>query len=458
MKRTNSKVSLCVLLQIVLLVITQNIFAQHVSPVSIKSDGCTEQTFPCEINTKLNITAVPSVGNVFKTWSDGNTENPRTLIISKDTTLIAFFEFSTEFDTITTSPKIYGGSVTGTGIYLKGQSITLTAVPDEGFSFVQWLDGSTENPRQIKPSGNAEYTPVFKGGTGYKVNIYADGCTSTFSEKVASGVTLNLEAICGEHSEFVQWSDGVKDIGRSVVVSSDTTIYAIFKVEKYQVVFVNSNGSILQNTEEYYGAMPKYNGATPVHPTDPTRYEFAGWSPDLTQVTRTALYTATYTNIAELYDITLSVYKTDSWGTAIGAGSYAEGSTATIEAIPASGYIFSHWYNQAEQTYIYENPYSFTVEASLNLTASFSRPPKIKVNYGSRSAEVDTEDSDIISVVTSAKEYVYVDNSEYHDIVIYNMAGQDVVRQGQIEHYEGYLPAGVYVIWVDDTMEKFIVY
>ena len=77
---------------------------------------------------------------------------------------------------------------------------------------------------------------------------------------------------------------------------------------------------------------------------------------------------------------------------------------------------------------------------------------------GTRSALVDNGDEDIISLVTATKEYVSIDNVEYHDIVIYNMAGQAVVRQGHTEHYEGYLPAGVYVIWVDDTMEKFIVY
>ena len=261
-----------------------SVSAQNVRTVKISADGCTEKQFSLENNTKLNIKAEPNVGYVFKSWSDGVRENPRTLMISKDTTLIASFEFSTKLDTISTVLPLYGGTVTGTGIYLKGSSITLTAVPDEGFTFVQWIDGSTENPRNLKTSGNAVYTPVFMGG--YKVKIYADGCSESFSQIVAKNVSLNMTAVQKEHYVFAGWSDGVKDINRTVIVENDTTIYAMFRAEKYPVIFTNYNGAVLQNSEFAYGETPDYSGQTPTKPADTEHtYTFSGWSPAIEAVT-----------------------------------------------------------------------------------------------------------------------------------------------------------------------------
>lgn len=271
------------------------LYAEQQKTITVSADGCQAKEIKCDENTLLNISAEPNVGYVFKNWNDGNTDNPRSIVISKDTTLIASFEFSTSFDTISVGKGIYGGSMTGSGVYMKGQSITLTAVPDEGFSFYQWLeDGSTDNPRQIKTSGNATYTPVFSGG-GKVVKIYAEDCTTLFEQRVAAGVVINAEAIAKPQGEFSQWSDGVKTTARAITISSDTTIYAQFKKEKSTIVFVNSNGSLLQSSEFEHGSMPVYSGQTPVHPTSPSSYEFDGWTPDLSVVSGPAVYTAKYT-------------------------------------------------------------------------------------------------------------------------------------------------------------------
>ena len=41
------------------------------------------------------------------------------------------------------------GSVTGAGTYNKGESVTLTAVASEGYKFLSWGDGVTDNPRTV---------------------------------------------------------------------------------------------------------------------------------------------------------------------------------------------------------------------------------------------------------------------------------------------------------------------
>lgn len=54
------------------------------------------------------------------------------------------------------------GSATGTGEYEFGTEVTLTAVPAEGYEFVQWSDGSTENPYTFTATENKTLSATFQ--------------------------------------------------------------------------------------------------------------------------------------------------------------------------------------------------------------------------------------------------------------------------------------------------------
>ena len=47
-------------------------------------------------NESIEITAYPNTGYHFSQWSDGNTNNPRTIELTQDTTIEAFFDYSLE--------------------------------------------------------------------------------------------------------------------------------------------------------------------------------------------------------------------------------------------------------------------------------------------------------------------------------------------------------------------------
>ena len=53
------------------------------------------------------------------------------------------------------------GTVTGSGIYKEGETVTISAVPADGYYFISWNDGDKSNPRQIMVGGNAEYIATF---------------------------------------------------------------------------------------------------------------------------------------------------------------------------------------------------------------------------------------------------------------------------------------------------------
>lgn len=55
-----------------------------------------------------------------------------------------------------------GGTVEGTGRFPELWVVPLTAVPDEGYVFSHWSDGSTDNPRQIELTTDTVLTAVFQ--------------------------------------------------------------------------------------------------------------------------------------------------------------------------------------------------------------------------------------------------------------------------------------------------------
>lgn len=63
--------------------------------------------------------------------------------------------------TVNSSNTTYGTTY-GTGAYIKGTSVFITATPNECYRFIQWSDGNTDNPRTITIAGNATYTAEFE--------------------------------------------------------------------------------------------------------------------------------------------------------------------------------------------------------------------------------------------------------------------------------------------------------
>lgn len=52
------------------------------------------------------------------------------------------------------------GIVIGMGEYLAGEKVTLTVIPNDGYTFTSWSDGNTDNPRTITVTSDAQYEAV----------------------------------------------------------------------------------------------------------------------------------------------------------------------------------------------------------------------------------------------------------------------------------------------------------
>ena len=114
------------------------------------------ETQSCEVAI---ITATPNEGYEFTAWNDGNTENPRTVSLTSDTAFVAIFTEAVSTPTITvTVNDATMGSATYT---LDGNTAVLTATANEGYNFLTWSDGNTENPRTVTVTSDTTFMAIF---------------------------------------------------------------------------------------------------------------------------------------------------------------------------------------------------------------------------------------------------------------------------------------------------------
>ena len=103
--------------------------------------------------TSVTLTAVADAGYRFTSWSDGNKENPRTVVVNADMNLTAIFQDENlPLQYVLNVTAGVGGSVKKSpdkALYDEGTVVTVTAVADEGYAFSQWSDGNTETTRKV---------------------------------------------------------------------------------------------------------------------------------------------------------------------------------------------------------------------------------------------------------------------------------------------------------------------
>ena len=65
--------------------------------------------------------------------------------------------------------KAYSNGLLCDGIYYANGDVSLRATANEGYTFSQWNDGNTENPRTVNVNSDASYTATFTQGGGGKI-------------------------------------------------------------------------------------------------------------------------------------------------------------------------------------------------------------------------------------------------------------------------------------------------
>ena len=253
----------------------------------------------CNRCETITLTATPNTGYHFVQWSDGNTDNARTVIVTKDTSFTAIFAADGTTYAVNTDvndPSM--GSVSGGGEYSEGETVTLIATPKEGYHFVKWSDENTDNPRTITVTGETNLTAIFAINT-YTVTATTDDASKgnvTGGGTYNHGETATLTAIPEEGYHFVQWSDGNTDNARTVTATRDSVFTAIFAINTYTVTVAADDASKGSVTG---GGTYNHGETATLTATPNAGYCFFGWSDGSTENPRgvTATQDSTITAI-----------------------------------------------------------------------------------------------------------------------------------------------------------------
>ncbi len=155
----------------------QNIPNYSVTVVSSGNGTAVASKSSVQEGGSVTLTATPNSGYVFKNWTlNGNvvsTQNPYTATVTANSVYVANFE---KTYTISVSSGEGGTAVASKSSVQGGGSVTLTATPNEGYSFVNWtVEGkevSIQNPYTTTITEDIEIKANFKDK--YNGHAYVD--------------------------------------------------------------------------------------------------------------------------------------------------------------------------------------------------------------------------------------------------------------------------------------------
>lgn len=330
--------------------------------------------------TQVAFTATANAGYEFANWNDGNTDNPRMVIVDQDTTLTASFSYIGYTVTLNSNNEVMGNASVAPEqeYYHIGEVITLTATPEYGYKFINWSDDNTDNPRTITMgAANVDLTANFNFDN-FDLNVtVAEGQeergTVLGAGNYPYGTEVQISAVANDGYLFLHWNDGVTNAVRTVTVNGHDAYVASFRTDATYTVAVDAENGNVSGT----GSNFIENDQVTLTATPAMGYRFVNWTTvDGTELSEENPYSFTVVSDTHLVAVfaalpyTVTLNADPEQGTVTGAGEYLFGQQVTISATPAEGYLFEQWSDD-----VTTNPRTIVVTSDIELTAIFSAIP-----------------------------------------------------------------------------------
>ena len=187
----------------------------------------------------VTVRATATQNYTFRRWTDGNTSNPRVIVMDRDYSITPEFVYDQHYRLSVTISPSNRGTVQGTGMYSPGRTAHLVAEPNAGWQFDHWEDAPFNyNPeRDVVMNSDVNLTAVFVAirqnyDLMWNANVYSFGSVEspvdvgTFDrgdEVVLTAVPRN------DNYEFVRWNDGNTQNPRTLVANRDYDLIAEFR-------------------------------------------------------------------------------------------------------------------------------------------------------------------------------------------------------------------------------------
>ena len=292
--------------------------------------------------------------------------------------------YSETVNTYTITWKDDNGTTLGTDTLAYGATPT-HAAPSKAddtyntYTFLEWM------PAVASVTGNATYTATYMAhskwtGQGTVYEPYTLTTPARISEILALDAGSTPEIFVQTGGDISAESISAQ-LPTGYAVRTTGTAGVVKVVQILEVVWYDDDGTVLRRDEVDAGDMPAY-GSTPTKvSTAQYDYAFAGWTPEIVEVTESASYTATYTPTLRSYTITWL----DADGTSLGTTTVAYGATPSHSA-PASVYTFTGW-----------SPAIAAVTGDATYTATFSH----EVLLNNLTGDYTAADEDVLTGTTT---------------------------------------------------------
>ena len=336
--------------------------------------------------TNPSISATPDAGYTFNGWNGEGTADSNasstTVDMSQARSLSASFSLNSYDLTILAGS---GGSVTGSGSFSHGSLVNVSATPNAGYSFIQWLgagisDSTAPNSTLIMNSDqtiSAQFTQSEQ--SLFSLVLQTNPPTSGIlmgggNYPQDQNVSISAEPLAGY--SFDRWDghpmNNSRDSNTSLILDSNITITAHFTRLNYSINLGSTNGGMVTGSGTYtFGSEANLSAEAS------SGYQFDYWNgtgiPDplapvlsLT-VSQDLSLEAIFSPLP--YILTLNG---SSGGSASFSGTnpFSYDSNVSITAIANAGYTFTGWTGLGAAN---ADAYTTTVHITQdrNLTASF---------------------------------------------------------------------------------------
>ncbi len=318
-------------------------------PLDKAVDVALDKTISATFNTDMNPVSITGTSFILKqgsTYISGTvapTASGMTFTLKPDVSLLPFTTYTgiittdakDKFNTamvsnyvwtFTTIPKltlssspVAGGTTVGAGLFAQGATVTVTATPATGYSFVNWTDSASGVVASVSPG----YQFIMAGNRAlvahFSVIPPAQFAVTLSSNPAAGGTTFG---------------SGAYNTGTSVTVIESPN-------PGYTFANWTENGNIISTSSSY---------------------QFI--------ITANRTLVANFTAIPALQFAVFLSSSPSIGGTTTGAGSYTTGTSVTIGATPSAGYTFVNW-TEGATVISTSSSYTFVVTANRTLVANF---------------------------------------------------------------------------------------
>ena len=349
----------------------------------------------------IELNATGSLGHQFSHWLGSGPESNSsftTLTVSGDHTITAVFVPQTLDLNVTASSESHGTAyVIEDGSYQYGGRYSLSAQPKSGFSFSHWssptdstymLDDANLSTTGISLSGNAEFVANFTeifGLLEMSMSI-GGGTVSPGSGSYSTANLIAVNAIPLPGYDFYRWNDPSDVLLNPFFAQTDanlsmtsSTIFleAIFRKKTFQVTINEGTGGNV--VFEMPNGPWEYLGNYDLQAIAQPGYVFSNWNGgtasqnSLTNgisdfnnsliVTDNIELTANFSEIPYAIEV-----NTSSGGQVSGTGTYTITNPPIIQAVPATGWAFSHW--EGNETHLSQLVSDTSANSLINLATA----------------------------------------------------------------------------------------